>query len=137
LVDVARWCWQQVQAWLSLYQLRGVMAPEAAEVVQGWIEAQVSQYGADLCRDDACQELWVFVLEEVIPKLSVKLGNWHFFILLRIRQQVDKIGKRQAKIARELSNLEGIYNGTLQDHRHGQVDAQGQRRLGRRHHSED
>jgi hypothetical protein len=83
------------------------MPVEVVPIVQCWIEVQVSRYGNDLERDDTIQQLWLFVMERVIPRLDPKLGNWHHFILLCIRQEISKIRKQKQKDNRTLSPEQG------------------------------
>ena len=104
------WDWQQVQKWLKQTQRTGVMPEALVPIARCWIESVVSQYGADLDRDDTSQALWVFMIESVIPKLKVKLP-WHGFILLCLRQEIYRIKKRKLKESREQTNVEEIENG--------------------------
>ena len=106
-----RWNWQLVQAQLLLYKYRRRLAPAAVPVLQGWIETCLSQVGRDLRRDEACQELWCFILEGVIPRINMDRGNFHSLICLCIRQKIAKIRKMNQRAEKLLTNMEDLYRG--------------------------
>ena len=120
-----KWCWCQVQHWLVVYRETGQFCPDLEPVITSWIDVQLARHGKDLDWEDARQELFLFVIEYLLPRFKCKVLiqrrrvfrklNWHSWMLLAIRQEISKIRKRRGKIQRillvdnnELDGSDGI-----------------------------
>lgn len=68
------------------------------------IEAVVSSYGADLDREESCQELWLFVVK-LIPKIKLK-GNIGSYTYTCCRNYIGDV--REAKMKHKYKSLENI-----------------------------
>lgn len=110
-----KWDWQEVEDWLEQYKRSREMDSGLIPVLQCWIDIQLVRYGDDLPQDDSEQELWLFVLDYVLPRVDIRRTRreWRNFILLCIKNEIAKIRNRLEKRKRELSNMEENGNGAF------------------------
>jgi hypothetical protein len=103
-----KWNAQEMQEWLVRYQRERILPEEAVPVVQCWIEVQLARYGKELDRDDAAQELWLYFIENLLPRLNVNLHNWHVFTLICIRHEIYRMCQRKKRYNRTSQLRKGI-----------------------------
>jgi DNA-directed RNA polymerase specialized sigma24 family protein len=94
-----QWNWQTTQRALVAYRDTRRMSDALVSVIQSWIESRVRRFGDGLDEEDAIQELWVYILDKLIPKLEVDRGkkNWHIWFLCCLERELCRMKKRSVK----------------------------------------